>query len=150
MATHWLSPLEETPWPFTAVRETSTDSATPIRRWPIAPQTFAHARSSTSTSSRSARSRTCSSTRRRSGCDSCASGRADSRACARAHYLVPVDAVTTVGRDLLIISPDRHRPLDVPGYDPELIPDPDYFSGVYARWGPGPYPGYTPPPPYGV
>jgi sporulation protein YlmC with PRC-barrel domain len=71
----------------------------------------------------------------------------------REHFLVPVDAVTAVGRDTVIITWDRSRLDDVPGYDPDLADDREYLDRIYAWWGYGPYwtPGYAYPPfPYGV
>ena len=69
------------------------------------------------------------------------------------HFLVPVDAVTTVGQETITISRDRDRLRDVPGYDPELTYERDYYADVYGWWGYGPYwgRGYTYPPyPYGI
>ncbi|MGY1634429.1 PRC-barrel domain-containing protein [Geodermatophilus sp. SYSU D01186] len=68
----------------------------------------------------------------------------------RKHLRVPVDAVTTVGRDIVIVTLDRDRLLDVPGYDPQLARDRDHYAGVHGGWSHGPYwsPGFTPPPPY--
>ena len=71
----------------------------------------------------------------------------------REHFLVPVDAVTAVGRDVVIISRDRTRLEDVPGYDPDLADDRGYYDRIYGWWGYPPYwaPGYAYPPyPYGV
>jgi sporulation protein YlmC with PRC-barrel domain len=71
----------------------------------------------------------------------------------RDHFLVPVDAVTAVGHETVIVSHDRDRLHDVPGYDPELTYDRDYYAEVYGWWGYGPYwsPSYVPPPyPYGL
>ena len=66
----------------------------------------------------------------------------------RDHFLVPVDAVTAVGRETVIVSRDRYRLRDVPGYDPELTYARDYYADVYGWWGHSPYwsPGYTVPP----
>lgn len=65
------------------------------------------------------------------------------------HFLIPVDAVTSVTEDTVHIDRGRSRLGDVPGYDPELAQDPTYLVGVYgwwgypAFWGPGySYPGY--------
>lgn len=67
------------------------------------------------------------------------------------HFLVPVDAVTSVDDDSVRIDRDRARLSDVPGYDPDLAQRPAYYEDLYGWWGYGPYwgPGYTyPPPPY--
>ena len=64
------------------------------------------------------------------------------------HFLVPVDAVTGMDEDRVYIDRERSRLSDVPGYDPELAREPEYYSSVYGWWGYAPYwaPGYTYPP----
>ena len=64
------------------------------------------------------------------------------------HFLVPVDAITSVEQESVTVSRDRARLQDVPVYDPELAEDPAYYANVYGWWGYGPYwaPGYTYPP----
>jgi sporulation protein YlmC with PRC-barrel domain len=61
------------------------------------------------------------------------------------HFLVPVDAITSVDEEAVRISRERARMNLVPAYDPELAEDPTYYSDVYAWWGYGPYwaAGYT-------
>lgn len=69
------------------------------------------------------------------------------------HFLVPVDAVTEVGPERVVVGRERARLGDVPGYDPELTYDRTYYAGLYGWWGYGPYwtPGYTYPPyPYSI
>ena len=63
----------------------------------------------------------------------------------RQRYLIPVDAVTVVGRDLVVISGDRSRLRDLPPYDPQLTDDREYYDRIYALWGYQPYwaPGYA-------
>lgn len=65
--------------------------------------------------------------------------------------LVPVDAVTRLDDDHVYISMGREHVAAGPGYDPELMPEPDrpYVEGVYGyygfppHWGAGYiYPGY--------
>lgn len=71
----------------------------------------------------------------------------------RERFLVPVDAVTVVGRDLVLVGRDRSRLDDAPGYDPELTDDREYYDRLYTWWGYQPYwtPGYAYPPyPYGL
>jgi sporulation protein YlmC with PRC-barrel domain len=64
------------------------------------------------------------------------------------HFLVPVDAITSVDADAVTVSRAREHLDGAPGYDPELAHDPAYYPGVYGWWGYGPYwtPGYTYPP----
>lgn len=65
------------------------------------------------------------------------------------HFLVPVDAVTSVADDAVHVDRERARLTDVPGYDPEVGDDPAYYGSLYGWWG---YPGYWSPgyvyPPY--
>lgn len=65
------------------------------------------------------------------------------------HFLVPVDAVTTVTDDAVHVDRERARMTDVPGYDPEVVQAPTYYGDVYGWWG---YPGFWGPgyiyPPY--
>ena len=64
------------------------------------------------------------------------------------HFLVPVEAVTSVDRDRVTIDRGREQLNGVPGYDPALSYDDAYYSDVYGWWGYGPYrqPGYVYPP----
>ncbi|MGY1683131.1 PRC-barrel domain-containing protein [Geodermatophilus sp. SYSU D01176] len=55
------------------------------------------------------------------------------------HFLVPVEAVASVGRDQVTIDRGRAQMIDVPGYDPALSYDDAYYSDVYGWWGYGPY-----------
>ena len=66
---------------------------------------------------------------------------------------MPVDAVTVVGRDLVMIRRARSHLGDAPGYDPELTDERAYYDHLYSWWGYPPFwaPGYAYPPyPYGV
>lgn len=64
------------------------------------------------------------------------------------HFLVSVDAVTEVTPDHVRIDRERSRLTDVPGYDPQVAQQPDYYSDVCGWWGYGPYwaSGYVYPP----
>lgn len=64
------------------------------------------------------------------------------------HFLVPVDAVTSVDDDSVRVDRERARLSDVPGYDPDLAKQPTYYGELYGWWGYGPYwgPGYIYPP----
>ncbi len=55
------------------------------------------------------------------------------------HFLVPVDAVTSVEPEAVHIDRERSKLTDVPGYDPDVEHDPDEYDGVYKWWG---YPSY--------
>jgi sporulation protein YlmC with PRC-barrel domain len=69
------------------------------------------------------------------------------------HFLVPVDAITSIDDDQVHIDRVQRNLSDVPGYDPQLAEDPMYYQNVYGWWGYGPYwgSGYTYPgyPTYG-
>lgn len=66
--------------------------------------------------------------------------------------LIPVDAVTRVDDEYVHIDKDREHVVSGPGYDPELMEEPDnpsYYAGVYGHYGYVPhwgagyiYPGY--------
>ncbi|MCO7220919.1 PRC-barrel domain-containing protein [Klenkia sp. PcliD-1-E] len=56
----------------------------------------------------------------------------------RTHYLVPVDVVVSTDDDEVRIDRSRTTLADVPGYDPDLTPEPDYAS-AYGWWGVGPF-----------
>ena len=58
------------------------------------------------------------------------------------HFLVPVDAVTSVTEDAVHIDRERARLTDVPGYDPDVAKAPTYYGDVYDWWG---YPAYWAP-----
>ena len=58
------------------------------------------------------------------------------------HFLVPVEAVRQVTDEAVHLERERARLSDVPGYDPEVAEQPDYYGGVYGWWG---YPGYWTP-----
>jgi sporulation protein YlmC with PRC-barrel domain len=64
------------------------------------------------------------------------------------HFLVPVDAVTSVTDDEVRIDRERSRLTDTPGYDPAVARRPDYYGDVYGWWGFDPYwrAGYSYPP----
>lgn len=51
--------------------------------------------------------------------------------------LVPVDAVTRVDEDHVYIDKEREHVASGPGYDPELMPEPDesYLTNVYGYYG---------------
>ena len=61
------------------------------------------------------------------------------------HFLVPVDAVTSVDANHVHIDRTHSDLTDVPGYNAELAESPDYYPGVYGWWGYSPYwaPGYA-------
>lgn len=64
------------------------------------------------------------------------------------HFLVPVDAVTSVEPEKVTVSRTRATLGSVPVYDPELADDPAYYASLYGWWGYGPFwaPGYSYPP----
>lgn len=58
--------------------------------------------------------------------------------------LIPVDAVTKVTKDEVFTNQSREQVASAPGYDPDLIDDRPYHSGMYNHYGFLPYwgPGY--------
>jgi sporulation protein YlmC with PRC-barrel domain len=62
-------------------------------------------------------------------------------------FLVPVDAVARVTGDAVHVDRGRAALTDVPGYDPEVEHDADYYQGVTTWWGTPSHvePGYTHP-----
>jgi sporulation protein YlmC with PRC-barrel domain len=53
--------------------------------------------------------------------------------------LIPVDAVTTVTEDEVHIDQSGERIKSAPGYDPDLVNDRPYHSGLYDYYGYAPY-----------
>ncbi|MEU5153825.1 PRC-barrel domain-containing protein [Glycomyces sp. NPDC021274] len=51
--------------------------------------------------------------------------------------LIPVDAVTRIDEDHVYIDRGREEVASGPGYDPELMPEPDrpYYENVYTHYG---------------
>lgn len=58
------------------------------------------------------------------------------------HFLLPVDAVTSVTADAVHIDRERADLSQVPGYDPAVENDDSQFEEVYGWWG---YPTYWSP-----
>lgn len=61
------------------------------------------------------------------------------------HFLVPVEAVSRVTEEAVHIEREAARLSDVPGYDPQVEEQPDYYADVYGWWGYPTFwgPGYT-------
>jgi len=62
---------------------------------------------------------------------------------------IPVDAVTRITEDEVHIDQAREHVAGAPKYDPDVVVEPDYYSGIYGYygympfWGPGYlYPGF--------
>lgn len=62
--------------------------------------------------------------------------------------LIPVDTVTSVTEDEVVVDQSSKRIATAPGYDPDLIEDRTYHSSIYGYYGFTPYwgPGYIYPP----
>ena len=60
-------------------------------------------------------------------------------------FLLPVDAVTQITADRVVVDQTRERVAKAPTYDPELTYDREYYGGLYGYYGYGPYwaPGYV-------
>jgi hypothetical protein len=59
--------------------------------------------------------------------------------------LVPVDAITQIEPDVVRISPERLQVAGGPVYDPDVVPERQYFEDVYGYYDYEPFwwPGYT-------
>ena len=57
------------------------------------------------------------------------------------HVLLPIDAVTSVGKDSITVNESRERVAKSPAYDPQLIeaPQPEYWEPYYGYYGIPPY-----------
>jgi sporulation protein YlmC with PRC-barrel domain len=57
------------------------------------------------------------------------------------HFLLPVDAITSVGKDDVHVDQTREHILNSPVYDPSLIelPDHEYWEPFYGYYGLPPY-----------
>ncbi|MEO6999506.1 MAG: PRC-barrel domain-containing protein [Terracoccus sp.] len=66
--------------------------------------------------------------------------------------LIPVDAVTQVTEDAVLINLSRDRVASAPGYAPHLVNDREHHSSIYSHFGYEPYwaPGYRYPVGLGV
>ncbi|PZS28053.1 MAG: PRC-barrel domain-containing protein [Pseudonocardiales bacterium] len=53
--------------------------------------------------------------------------------------LIPVDAVTKITEDEVLINQSRDRVAAAPGYDPDLVDDRPYHSSVYGHYGYAPF-----------
>jgi len=60
------------------------------------------------------------------------------------HFLIPVDAITSIDKDTVHINQTGERVKGAPDYDPNLVTD-DYWTNLYGYWGYSPYwnAGYT-------
>lgn len=59
--------------------------------------------------------------------------------------LIPVDAITAVSQEAVLIDQSRERVAAAPVYDPDLADDRPFHGSVYSYYGYGPYwgPGYV-------
>jgi sporulation protein YlmC with PRC-barrel domain len=66
--------------------------------------------------------------------------------------LIPVDAITKITDNDVVIDQSRDRVASAPGYDPDLVDDRLYHSSIYSHYGYAPYwgPGYVYPYPSGL
>ena len=57
------------------------------------------------------------------------------------HFLLPVDAISTVGKDEVHIDQTREHVVNSPAYDPKLIarPSREYWEPYYGYYGLSPY-----------
>jgi len=61
------------------------------------------------------------------------------------HFLIPVDAITRIDDDTVHVDQSKDRLIDAPAYDPDIVQEPDYYTGIYDYYGYAPFwaPGYT-------
>ena len=53
--------------------------------------------------------------------------------------LIPVDAITEVTEDEVLLAQSHERIAAAPGYDPKLINDRPYHTSIYSNYGYAPY-----------
>ncbi len=53
--------------------------------------------------------------------------------------LIPVDAVTKITEDDVVVDQSRERVAAAPGYTPDLVEDRAYHSSIYSHYGYAPY-----------
>ncbi len=53
--------------------------------------------------------------------------------------LIPVDAITKITEDEVLLDQSRDRVAAAPGYNPDLVDDQPYHSSVYTHYGYTPY-----------
>ncbi|MEO7058383.1 MAG: PRC-barrel domain-containing protein [Lapillicoccus sp.] len=53
--------------------------------------------------------------------------------------LIPVDAITQITHDAVVIDQSRERVAAAPGYDPHLVNDRPHHSSVYSHYGYAPF-----------
>jgi sporulation protein YlmC with PRC-barrel domain len=53
--------------------------------------------------------------------------------------LIPVDAITKVTEEAVLLDQSRERVAAAPGYDPDLVDDRTYHSSLYGYYGYGPF-----------
>jgi sporulation protein YlmC with PRC-barrel domain len=53
--------------------------------------------------------------------------------------LIPVDAITKITDDDVLINQSREHVAAAPGYDPDLVNDQPYHSSIYSYYGYEPY-----------
>ena len=53
--------------------------------------------------------------------------------------LIPVDAITKITEDAVLIDQSRERVAAAPGYDPDLVDDRPYHSSIYTHYGYAPF-----------
>ncbi len=64
------------------------------------------------------------------------------------HAFIPVDAITSIGAEEVVVDVTRERVAGAPTYDPEVVDEPEFYGSLYGYygypgfWGPGAYPGY--------
>jgi sporulation protein YlmC with PRC-barrel domain len=61
------------------------------------------------------------------------------------HFLIPVDAITSMTKDRISVDQTRERIVGAPIYDPETVPEDTYWNDLYGYYGFAPYwaPGYA-------
>jgi sporulation protein YlmC with PRC-barrel domain len=57
---------------------------------------------------------------------------------------IPVDAITRITEDEVHIDDSREHVAGAPKYDPDVVVEPDYYTGIYGYYGYMPFwgPGY--------
>lgn len=55
------------------------------------------------------------------------------------HTFLPVEAITSIGEQEVVVDVTREHVAGAPAYDPELVDEPQFYGNLYGYYG---YPGF--------
>lgn len=63
----------------------------------------------------------------------------------KTHTMIPIDAISRIDEDEVTLNRTRDFIAQAPMYDPDVVPQTDYWTNMYGYYGATPYwaPGYT-------